>query len=185
MSRNDSVFSEKVQSSDASSSSTFRRSGVQPSSGGPTEPSMTTRQRRGTQNADRLAFPPLKKHSTTDHIDTLVLDPHDDHHPLDEHPDEDNHEDDDEGPESASRMLRSGSGSDQTLAEEGHGGTANSVTEGSNRAGRAKAPDLSSAEKGQAVKSAASGVKRPRATTGLSSRQWKDPETREWKDDVS
>jgi hypothetical protein len=158
------------------------------------------------------AFPPLRKHSTSDHIDTVVLDPDADEDNEDSNDDngiEEGEEDDEqeevEGAEDDSReedrrqqqnytdrdgrdgssSSSRGSGSGQTLSEEP---LAIARREKSPTDGRQKLnekQDLNRAEKGQAAGPALEGVRRRTISRITSGKTRKNPETREWKDNVS
>ncbi|KAK9894126.1 MFS general substrate transporter [Cystobasidium minutum MCA 4210] len=146
------------------------------------------------RNARKPAFPPLRKYSTSDHIDTSVLDPDadaeedediaDDEEEENDGDDEEDTEREDQGARQRRRTSSSTeeSSSLQTLAEreqeEAHARAEKRPpkTEGQKL-------DASQAEKGEA------GLRRrtrTRTGTGLStsSASRKNPETRAWKDNI-
>lgn len=162
------------------------------------------------QRTRKPGFPPLRKYSTSDHIDTSVLDPHADeeHDEYDEEDDDDDHtaerlaeedeeeaeQEDDEGQRRQHRTSSTSqeSSSIVTLAEGGesqHVGTTTATDNAEKRSGDRRQNgttplDPSKAEKGEAGLPA--GMRRrTRTGTQTSVRSRKDPETREWKDNVS
>lgn len=142
--------------------------------------------RRGPQ------FPPLRKHSTSDHIDTSVLDPDADDEAEegeDEHDDEEEEEEEDHEEETQRRTSSSGeSGSGATLTDRQLTEHETIVEHPPEKRGQKAAEsqpqniDPSQAEKGEA-----GGLRRrtrTRTGTQTSARSFKDPETRQWKDNV-
>lgn len=139
-------------------------------------------------------FPPLRKHSTSDHIDTSVFDPDADNDEDDEEQ-EDDEEDSDEREEATEEQPQgeaSSSGESASVRtiverdEEHHDGdttaaTAAAASEKSALQKEQQKQDADKAEKGQA------GLRRrttKRTGTEGSTQSWKDPETRAWKDNV-
>lgn len=135
-----------------------------------------SRGRSTTQSKARPGFPALKA-VTSDHIDTSVIDEHEDHHPWDD--------DYLEGSTSRNALSRhdeaeeehdqADGNSDQTLRNAEEEASPEGVVR---RKGKA---DLSDAEKGQAQ---GEKQKPRRRTSTNASERWQDPETRAWKDDV-
>lgn len=119
---------------------------------------------------------------TSDHIETSVLDPHDHHHPEDDAEEEAQGEGANaDGDTHSDRTLDGNNSAERAASSQ----DPEKALKGTNLQRKQKTPgeaDAIPAAKDQ-VAAASQSRKRERAATQLSS-QWKDPETREWKDNI-
>ena len=137
----------------------------------------------GTTTA-RPAFPALRA-TTSDHLDTVVLDEWEHHHPhdsdLEEEDEHEEHEADDDVERRSDQTLRNEQDAGDSAEQETSGRSTDqdAVRQRKNN----QQGGLTDAEKGQRPDQQPRPKARERSATEVS-RQRKDPESRAWKDDV-